>query len=56
MHNLPHFLEVRMISSGISSDFIGNDVLFLTGQKRKLCVGMALIGGSKIVFLDEPTR
>ena len=25
------------------------------GQKRKLCIGMALIGGSKIVFLDEPT-
>ncbi|KAH9488682.1 ATP-binding cassette sub- A member 3 [Bulinus truncatus] len=25
------------------------------GQKRKLSVGIALIGGSKIVFLDEPT-
>eukprot|EP01087_Luapelamoeba_hula_P023615 TRINITY_DN8712_c0_g1_i4.p1 TRINITY_DN8712_c0_g1~~TRINITY_DN8712_c0_g1_i4.p1 ORF type:complete len:1796 (+),score=315.58 TRINITY_DN8712_c0_g1_i4:95-5482(+) len=25
------------------------------GQKRKLCVGIALIGGSKVVFLDEPT-
>lgn len=25
------------------------------GMKRKLCVGMALIGGSNIVFLDEPT-
>ncbi|KAL8603343.1 hypothetical protein ACOMHN_039706 [Nucella lapillus] len=25
------------------------------GQKRKLCVGIALIGGSKIVILDEPT-
>ncbi len=25
------------------------------GNKRKLSLGMALIGGSKIVFLDEPT-
>jgi ABC-type multidrug transport system ATPase subunit len=25
------------------------------GQKRRLCVGMAFIGGSKVVFLDEPT-
>jgi len=25
------------------------------GQKRKLSVGIALLGGSKLVFLDEPT-
>ena len=25
------------------------------GQKRKLCIALALIGGSKIVLLDEPT-
>ena len=25
------------------------------GQKRKLSVGIAFIGGSRIVFLDEPT-
>jgi ATP-binding cassette subfamily A (ABC1) protein 5 len=25
------------------------------GQKRKLCIGMALIGNPKYVFLDEPT-
>jgi ATP-binding cassette subfamily A (ABC1) protein 3 len=25
------------------------------GNKRKLSLGMALIGKSKIVFLDEPT-
>ena len=27
----------------------------LTGQKRKLSCGIALIGGSKVVILDEPT-
>ena len=25
------------------------------GMKRKLSLGMALIGGSKIIILDEPT-
>ncbi|XP_035229229.1 ATP-binding cassette sub-family A member 3-like isoform X2 [Stegodyphus dumicola] len=25
------------------------------GMKRKLCLGIAIIGGSKVLFLDEPT-
>ena len=25
------------------------------GQKRKLCVAIAFIGGSKVILLDEPT-
>lgn len=25
------------------------------GNKRKLSLGMALTGGSRIIFLDEPT-
>lgn len=25
------------------------------GQKRKLCIGIAFIGGSKVILLDEPT-
>ena len=25
------------------------------GQKRKLCLGISLMGGSKTIFLDEPT-
>lgn len=25
------------------------------GQKRRLCVGLAMVGGSSVVYLDEPT-
>jgi len=25
------------------------------GNRRKLCLGMAVIGGSKVIYLDEPT-
>lgn len=25
------------------------------GNRRKLCLGMAVIGGSRVIFLDEPT-
>ena len=25
------------------------------GQKRKLCLGMALLGNPKVIFMDEPT-
>lgn len=25
------------------------------GQKRRLCVGLSMIGGNSVVFLDEPT-
>mgnify|MGYP000996597296 CR=1 FL=1 len=25
------------------------------GQKRKLCLGMALFGNPKVIFMDEPT-
>lgn len=28
---------------------------FAGGQKRRLCIGIALIGGSRFVILDEPT-
>jgi len=26
------------------------------GNKRKLSLGLALIGGNKVIFLDEPSR
>ena len=37
-------------------DLIEECLTLSGGQKRKLCVAMALIGNSKIVLLDEPTR
>lgn len=42
-HLMSH-IQVNALSASLSG-----------GQKRKLSVGIALIGGSKIVILDEPT-
>ena len=25
------------------------------GQKRRLCVGLSMVGGNAVVYLDEPT-
>jgi ABC-type multidrug transport system ATPase subunit len=25
------------------------------GQKRRLCVGLSMVGGNRVVYLDEPT-
>ncbi|VDM95252.1 unnamed protein product [Thelazia callipaeda] len=38
--------------SGLENKFAN---LLSGGMKRKLCIGIALIGGSKLVILDEPT-
>ena len=34
-------------------DYISKDLS--GGQKRRLSVAMAFVGGSKLIFLDEPT-
>ena len=36
------------MSAGMTKEHSG-------GMKRKLCVAMAFVGGSRIVILDEPT-
>ncbi|KAE9551192.1 hypothetical protein FO519_005605 [Halicephalobus sp. NKZ332] len=41
-------LGLTIKRKSLSSDLSG-------GMKRKLCIGIALIGGSKLVILDEPT-
>lgn len=35
------------------TDYLAKDLS--GGQKRRLSVAMAFIGGSKLIFLDEPT-
>ena len=41
-------MELTSVQDQLASTLSG-------GQKRKLSVGIALIGDSKIVMLDEPT-
>lgn len=40
---------------GLTLDRAKRTKILNGGGKRKLSLGMALIGGSKLVFLDEPT-
>ena len=49
--------EVDSIALSIGLDHMMNvqSMNLSGGYKRKLCVALALIGNSKIVFLDEPT-
>ena len=41
-------LELTDLKNSISKNLSG-------GEKRKLCIAIALIGGSRVIFLDEPT-
>ena len=43
----------RLLRSLIQSMFHG--VVFSGGNRRKLSIGIALIGNPSIIFLDEPT-
>ena len=52
---MPH--EVESILDDVDLVEKGDSVtkMLSGGQKRKLSVGIALIGDPKIIFLDEPT-
>ncbi|KAI6229042.1 ATP-binding cassette sub-family A member 1 [Aphelenchoides fujianensis] len=52
---LQHEVELFLRDIGLTDkrDALSNQLS--GGMKRKLCIGIALIGGSKLVILDEPT-
>nr|KAG5699338.1 hypothetical protein BaRGS_004275 [Batillaria attramentaria] len=53
--DVPRAVEVMAKEVGLESKRKAYAGTLSGGQKRKLSVGIALIGGSKIVVLDEPT-
>lgn len=48
-------IDFVMAKCGLTADRTKRTKIMNGGGKRKLSLGMALIGGSKLVFLDEPT-
>eukprot|EP01084_Bolivina_argentea_P154983 270135_1 len=55
--NVENEIEKTVLQCGIREAGIENKKpeKMSGGEKRKLCLAIALIGGSEIVFLDEPT-
>lgn len=47
--NLMELLQIKDKKNVLSTSLSG-------GQKRRVSLGCAIIGGSKVIFLDEPTR
>lgn len=47
--NLMDLLQIKDKKNVLSTSLSG-------GQKRRVSLGCAIIGGSKVIFLDEPTR
>lgn len=52
MHEM---LQKTLLDAGLAPHAHQRSVTLSGGQKRKLCVAIAFMGGSRVVFLDEPT-
>ena len=48
-------VEETVASIGLSEKLDARSVALSGGQKRKLSLGISLIGKNKVIFLDEPT-
>jgi len=53
--DLAEVVETMIVSVGLTEKRQTPAKQLSGGQKRKLSVGIAFIGGSRVVFLDEPT-
>jgi ABC-type multidrug transport system ATPase subunit len=51
----PHVIETGLADVGLADKAYTPVNKLSGGQQRKLCVALALVGGSKVVILDEPT-
>jgi len=52
-----HHVETLLESVGLEAHFRGKLIgTFSTGMKRRVEIARALMGGPKVLFLDEPTR
>eukprot|EP00736_Rhodelphis_marinus_P006281 Rmarinus@m.16243 len=53
--NVEKEVQAMITELGLTEKAHSQSASLSGGQKRKLSVGIALIGGSKVVYLDEPT-
>lgn len=54
-HQLDSEVEEMLVDTGLKFKRKALSTALSGGMKRKLCIGIALIGGSRLVILDEPT-
>ncbi|OUM67177.1 hypothetical protein PIROE2DRAFT_34213, partial [Piromyces sp. E2] len=55
IRNIPQDIDNVLKSIGLTEKKYFKPCELSGGQKRKLCIGLALIDNPKYIFLDEPT-